>query len=408
MRAHNASVPGTLGLSPVRRLSPLSPGSHGVTAGVRKLLLGGLVWFLASSGGLALVASPAGAVTKLALVASFGSFAQPNDVAVDQSNGDVFVADIATDTIYVYHRKSATEYEPAGQITGGETPAKGFAFNADEPAPVAVDSSTHAVYVGDLLDHVVDRFELTAPNTYTYACQITGFHAGCHPNLSGEEGTPEPHFGETAGVAVDSFGDVYVSDYEHNVVDEFSSAGGDIGQISSVLTVHPSNLALDSLGNLYLSEFTGPVAKLKIDHLTGAIEAETPNFSVGESWGLGVDPVSNAVYVDHFTNRTFADVLSYEASGAELLPTVPSGMVSEGLAVNGSTHEVYVSDKGHEDVQVFVPAVVPEATTEGSHRASPRRPRRSRARSTLTARATHLTCFSIGAAKKNHGRKPLK
>ena len=33
---------------------------------------------------------------------SFGSFSNPNGIAVDESTGDVYVADIGTDTVYKF------------------------------------------------------------------------------------------------------------------------------------------------------------------------------------------------------------------------------------------------------------------------------------------------------------------
>ncbi len=299
-------------------------------------------------------------MTKLGLLTSFGPLEQPNDVAVDQSNNDVFVADVGTEAVHVFARKSASEYEQIGELTGVETPGhEAFAFSAGEPAPVAVNSASGDVYIADIDHHVVNKFAPKGPGEYQYECQITGFHAGCHPNLSGEEGTPEPHFGETAGLAIDSQGDLYVSDYAHNVVDEFKSNGEDVGQIESALTKEPANLAIDATDDLYVSQFEGAVQKLKIDPLTGTIEHEQASFGpqIG-SRDVAVDPSTNDVYVSYVS-----EVAHYEPLGAELAPISLAGMDSEGVAVNGSTHEIYVSDKGHEDVEVYGPITVPDVKT---------------------------------------------
>jgi hypothetical protein len=308
---------------------------------------------------LAFAAAPAGAAIRLGPITSFGPFEQPNDVAVDQSNGDVLVSDVGTHAVHVFARKSATEYEQVAELTGVETPGhEAFAFSPNEPAPLAVNSSNGAVYIGDIGHHVVDKFALTGPNEYKYECQITGFHASCHPNLSGEEGTPEPHFGETAGVAIDSHANVYISDYGHNEVDEFNAANEDIAQISSGLTTEPANLAIDTLGNLYLSKFQGSTEKLKINTTTGAIEGEQENFSAGGTRAVGIDPSNNDVYVDHVSL-----ISHYDSLGVELDPIALPGMDSEGVAIDGTTHDIYISDKGHEDIKVVGPVVVPDVKT---------------------------------------------
>jgi hypothetical protein len=309
---------------------------------------------------LAISTATAPGAVRLGPVTTFGSLGQPNDVAVNQSNGNVLVSDVSTHAVHLFVRKSASEYEQVGEITGAETPGhEPFAFAPHEPAPVAVDSSNGALYIGDIGHHVVDKFGLTGLNEYKYECQITGFHGGCHPNLSGEEGTPEPHFGETAGVAVDSHGDVYVSDFNHNEVDEFNAADGDIAQIASGLTKEPANLAIDTLGNMYLSKFDGPVQKLHIDTVTGTIEHEQASFAPGETRAVGIDPSTNKAYID-----MISQISRYESSGGALLPPVTlPGMASEGVAVNGGTGEVYVSDRGHEDIAVFGPVTVPDVKT---------------------------------------------
>lgn len=330
---------------------------YGRVAATLGLKLSAMLFMLSVA--LAISAAPALAAVRLGPVTTFGLLGQPNDVAVNESDGNVFVSEIGTRAIYMFGRKSTTEYEQVEEITGAETPGhEPFAFTANEPAPVAVDSSSGVLYIADIGHHVVDKFGLASPNEYKYECQITGFHAGCHPNLSGEEGTPEPHFGETPGVAVDSHGNVYISDYNNNEVDEFTASGEDVGQIASGLTQIPANLAIDALGNLYLSKFDGPVQKLKIDTSTGTIEHEQENFTSGETRAVGVDQSTNEAYIDQISQ-----ISRYNSLGEALSPLTLAGMDSEGVAVYDATHEVYVSDKGHEDIAVFGPVTVPDVKT---------------------------------------------
>jgi hypothetical protein len=322
----------------------------------------GIGLLLATSILAAAGAAPVQAAERVAQIATFGSLAQPNDIAVDQADGTVFVADIATKAVHVYVRKGATEYEQAAEITGAQTPEHGFVFASQEPAPIAVDPTTRALYVADIDNHVVDRFKRNGPDEYAYECQITGFHAGCHPNLSGEEGTPEPHFGETAGVTVDSHGDLYVADFGHNTIYEFGPGSEDIAAIARELTLtkEPANLAIDSAGHLYVNKFDGPVGVLTVEPSTGAILSEHERFAgTGGYRGVAVDPAGNDLYAAQ-TSSGETELQRYESSGARLPFATPPGIDSEGLAVYGAAGDLYVSDSNGEDVRVFGPVTVPD------------------------------------------------
>jgi hypothetical protein len=314
-----------------------------------------------AAGALALGATPAGAAEKLGPVTSFGSLGQPNDMTVDQSTGNVFVADVATDSVYEFHRKSSTEYELVGTLTGSETPAGSFAFHENEPAAIAVDGTEGVLYVADLDHHVMDKFKLIGPGDYKYECVFTGWVAGMGSACNKTEEPATEAFGEVTGVAVDSHGYVFVSDFTHEVVDEFTPSGTTVEtQIKSALTNEASNLAVDSLDDLYLSHFDGNVQKFKVDYLTGQIESEEAGFNSGPAFAVSVDPSTNDVYI-----ALGSDVVEYESSGRRLSSFTEAGMDSEGVAIDEATHEIYVSDRGNGRVDVFGPVVVPDVTRCG-------------------------------------------
>ena len=95
---------------------------------------------------LAFSTSPALAETH-PFVRSFGSFTNPNGIAVDESTGDVYVADIGTNTISKFDASGNPVAFPAlhsNALTGAATPAGSFSFPLlyGTPAAIAVDNST--------------------------------------------------------------------------------------------------------------------------------------------------------------------------------------------------------------------------------------------------------------------------
>ena len=78
-------------------------------------------------------------------------------------------------------------------------------------------------------------------------------------NAWGSKGSDEGQFLEPAGVAVDSSGNVYVSDFSNNRIQKFTgngtfiskwgSSGSGEGQFN-----RPENVAVDSSGNVYVGD----------------------------------------------------------------------------------------------------------------------------------------------------------
>src|SRR3984885_3735274 len=79
-------------------------------------------------------------------VGEFGSFSNPNGIAVDEASGDVYVADIGIDTVYKFDASGKpVDFSALGgnELTGGETPAGSFSFPSlhGSPAAIAVDNA---------------------------------------------------------------------------------------------------------------------------------------------------------------------------------------------------------------------------------------------------------------------------
>ena len=170
-----------------------------------------------------------------AVPSSFGSFSNPNGIAVDESTGDVYVADIGTQTVYKFDASGNPVNFTAGAGIGSNAltgipaqsgkPAESFSFPNvyGTPAAIAVDNSKSLsdpsagdLYVMDAGHGVIDKF---SPDG-SYLSQIGGFT----PSTGSADG-------ELLGLGVDGGGTVHVdlsAEYSGTrgqlLIDEFDGA----------------------------------------------------------------------------------------------------------------------------------------------------------------------------------------
>jgi DNA-binding beta-propeller fold protein YncE len=67
--------------------------------------------------------------------------------------------------------------------------------------------------------------------------------------------TPTGGWGDPTGIAVGANGNVYVSDFENNLVDQFSASGGFLGAFINQGLNEPTGLAFGPDGDLYVANF---------------------------------------------------------------------------------------------------------------------------------------------------------
>lgn len=344
---------------------------------------------LARAVAIALFAVLAGAVPALAeqhpAQSSFGSFADPNGIAIDEATGDVYVADIGADAVYKFDAGgNPVSFASLGanQLTGAATPQKAFSFAPKEgtPAAIAVDNaciqhnpaltgaacaqfdpSAGDLYVLDAADKVVDKFSASGE----YLGQLTGPWSSLGFDALGvdgkgrlrvqlhEHGPNQPEL----EIFDDSLANVYLVGFEHG---EHGAPG---------MAVAPN-------GDMYM--FSSPAC--------GCTEKWGGNFEVLGKVDTGpadvaaaVDPVTGHVYVDRQSSvvefdtgtmngarvneeivprETLATGESVSTFGSAQLGSNSSGRA--GIAVDGQTGEIYVSSPADGKVYVFgtsVPSV---------------------------------------------------
>jgi DNA-binding beta-propeller fold protein YncE len=325
--------------SPSRAKAPsLQQSPHGT------LLLAS---FLAALCVLALAATPALATTGHRYVGQFGgpgsaagSFSGPAGVAVQQSTGDLYVADQSNNRV----QKFAAGGELILAFNGSATPAGSFSG----PTGVAVDPTSGDVYVTDQFNNAVDEFSSTG----TYITQLNG------------AATPAGTFASPSGIAVDpSDGDVYVTDSANAVVDVFGSTGTYLTQFGSGTLAFPTSVAVDGASNVYVVD-AGFGTLLKYPAL-GAGEPTTIESSGPQA--VALNPTSDTVYVGE-SAAAGPQVSELSAGGTARTYTFGAGRIGAigGLAVKASSDVVYLADQANGDVLQFAPFTAPTVTTGGT------------------------------------------
>jgi DNA-binding beta-propeller fold protein YncE len=188
---------------------------------------------------------------------------------------------------------------------------------------------------------------------------------------------PEGELEDACGVAVDSVGDIYVSDYYHRTIDVYRVNGKGVPEYLTQLVDPdpdgPCNLAVDSAGNVYVNNWHRDVVRFTPSEFPPSEStrygSETmidfPTAPGARSTGVAIDPATGEIYVD---DRTYVAV--YEPSGT-LTEKIGEGtlVAGYGAAVSdfGVTEgDVYVPDAATNTVKVFGPAGEALAPIDGA------------------------------------------
>ena len=265
-------------------------------------------------------------------------------IAVDQSNGHFYVADIGGPSGH----RVLDEFDAGGELVS-ELPTPSTLVGTN-PSAVAVDNSGGA-NAGDVFVSAgqnpssVFAFGPLVPPTHPElpALNLSGFERAC-------------------GLAVDSAGNRYVADYETREIKVYSPSGTQITSFAASANTTeegPCSLAVDSQGNVYVNGRNIDLVKYKPSsfpptgsttyepdtsvHGTGVLVAEEAN-------GVAVDPANDDVYV-----ARPGRIASFEPDGTLISEAIGNeeamgGFVSfVSVAVRGSTGKIYATSRAGTD-----------------------------------------------------------
>jgi sugar lactone lactonase YvrE len=250
-----------------------------------------LIRRITPNGRVTTIAGLAGTVGSRDGTGIYARFDFPVSVAVDASD-NIYVADLYNSTI-----RQVTPHGTAITIAGqagvhGSVDGRGNAALFNFPMSIALDNSGN-IYVADMLNNAIRKI---TPNgtVITWAGRLsytpgnadgpTGIARFCHP----------------CGVAVDNAGNVYVADSGNNTIRRISpdctvttlaGLAGQSGLVdgvgSAVRFGHPTALALDHLGELYVTDLDNTIIRKGFagDSTNTALSLKTkamPKFSYRE------------------------------------------------------------------------------------------------------------------------------
>ncbi len=228
--------------------------------------------------------------------ATAASLNLPAAVALDNS-GHLFIADLANSRIREVNLSTGIITTVAGNGTAGFSGDGGQATAAELKGAqrVAVDSSGH-LFIADSTNNVIREVNLATGIISTVAGNGT-------PGFSGDGGqATSAQLSDPNDVGLDGTGDLFIADTNNNAIREVNLAtgiistvagtesglpgfAGDGGQATNAKLNSPNSVAVDSSGNLFISDTDNNVVR-EVNHASGVISTVAGNGTSGLS-GIG-------------------------------------------------------------------------------------------------------------------------
>jgi sugar lactone lactonase YvrE len=313
------------------------------------------------------VAGTAGSFGDSNALGILASFYNPMGLALDASS-NLYVADSLNNLVRTMTPQTAvTNY--AG-VAGAPTwlDGTGVAVRFNNPTGIAI-SETNTIYVADASNNVIRQLSAAGvSSTLAGTAMVVGSHDGTGPAAS---------FNQPCDLAVNGAGDLIVLDAGNQTVREITAAGvvttlagvpGTTGFLNGTAATatfnHPSALALDQLGNIYVAD-TGNGA---IREISTAGEVSTLVTGFSDIQGLVLDAADNLYIADAGTQAI------YIMAPSQTTPTVLAGIPgtagsTDGAALSATFNHptrltldpsgnLYITDAYNDTIRMLTPAGV--------------------------------------------------
>lgn len=245
-------------------------------------------------------------------------------------------------------------------------------YPLSKPGGIAVNDTTHDVYVTDPGNHRVEEFSASGEFLLAFGANVGGVGSDvCGDLVPCTAGTPGSTPGELTtpeAIAVDnssgpSQGDVYVADTTDDVVSKFNSSGelirtwGDEGQLTGSAIAsppaklsgpfhHPEGIAIDQSGNLWVYSETDMYEFEQngsfVTDWPMAVALTTDHFPV---YSVAVNSNDDLYLVSWETFKKY--VFEFDTAGEELGDNLieVEHVDAEALTVDPADNAVYVAQK---------------------------------------------------------------
>jgi hypothetical protein len=288
----------------------------------------------------------------------------PIGVAIDQSSQLIYVAE-ASKAIANVQPGQIEQLSPSGTPTASSPFSTG---GQDLFVSVAVNPSTHGIYAY--------QAEGSTPFGQKGESKLSTFSS------SGVLGSSfSPPTAKAGTLAADSSGRLFFPNSTTGSVQIFSSSGTLEGAVTCSgcpggSFSSPQAVAFDSAGDLYVVDAVGGRV-IKLAPSSGSYAYASTLQSGDGAVAVAVDVSNNNVVVGDLEGGKY-HVVAYDSSGAEfddfgagLVAPSQLEIVTGQLAVNSTTHEVYLSNPGGKELWVFEPIGLIPAPTAATAAPSP-------------------------------------